>query len=205
MKTKITTALFVAALAAGTASAQAPAGANRDAFLKQQAVAEMQRVSAQVDVLATNQEELSDRIRRTEAMKSEIENLRAEVAALKGAISELGRPARRYRPRPLEKNRHDSAACAEADAGARAEAASYGALLRIYRPVRRHAVAHLKGVRHDRPEDQGHERHEGRRLESRPEAQRPEGVKLLKAESRWFVLQQQLAPSPSPGWRLPRP
>ena len=78
MKTKITTALFVAALAAGTASAQAPAGASRDAFLKQQAVAEMQRVSAQVDVLATNQEELSDRIRKT-------------VAALKGAVAELRR------------------------------------------------------------------------------------------------------------------
>ena len=91
MKTKITTALFVAALAAGTASAQAPAGASRDAFLKQQAVAEMQRVSAQVDVLATNQEELSDRLRKTEAMKAEIDSLRAEVAALKGAISELRR------------------------------------------------------------------------------------------------------------------
>ena len=91
MKTKITTALFAAALAAGTASAQAPAGAGRDAFLKQQAVAEMQRVSAQVDVLATNQEELSDRLRKTEAMKSEIESLKAEVAALKGAISELRR------------------------------------------------------------------------------------------------------------------
>jgi TolA-binding protein len=91
MKTKITTVLFVAALAAGTASAQAVSGAGRDAFLKQQAVAEMQRVSAQVDVLATNQEELSDRIRRTEAMKSEIESLRAEVATLKGTIAELRR------------------------------------------------------------------------------------------------------------------
>ena len=91
MKTKITAVLFVAALAAGPAFAQAPAGASRDAFLKQQAVAEMQRVSAQVDVLATNQEELSDRLRRTEAMKQEIESLRAEVAALKGAISELRR------------------------------------------------------------------------------------------------------------------
>ena len=91
MKTKITAVIFVAALAAGTAFAQAQSGAGRDAFLKQQAVAEMQRVSAQVDVLATNQEELSDRIRKTEAMKSEIESLKAEVAALKGAISELRR------------------------------------------------------------------------------------------------------------------
>ena len=91
MKTNITAVLFVAALTAGTASAQAPAGTGREAFLKQQAVAEMQRVSAQVDVLATNQEELSDRIRKTEAMKNEIESLKAEVAALKGVISELRR------------------------------------------------------------------------------------------------------------------
>ena len=91
MKTKITAVIFVAALAAGTAFAQAQSGAGRDAFLKQQAVAEMQRVSAQVDVLATNQEELSDRIRKTEAMKNEIESLRAEVAALKGAVAELRR------------------------------------------------------------------------------------------------------------------
>ena len=46
----ITTVLFVAALAVGTASAQASGGAGRDAFLKQQAVAEMQRVSAQAEV-----------------------------------------------------------------------------------------------------------------------------------------------------------
>ena len=76
-------------LAAGVAFAQAPVG--RDAFLKQQAVAEMQRVSAQVDVLAANQEELSERLRRSESAKAEIESLRAEVAALKGALAELRR------------------------------------------------------------------------------------------------------------------
>ena len=91
MKTRVKTTLLAAALAAGTAIAQAPSGAGRDAFLKQQAVAEMQRVSAQVDVLATNQEELSERVRRAEAMKAEMESLRAEVAALRGAISELRR------------------------------------------------------------------------------------------------------------------
>ena len=89
MKTRIIALFAIAALAAETALAQAASSAGRDAFLKQQALAEMQRVSAQVDVLATNQEELSDRIRRTEAMKSEIESLRAEVAALKGTIAEL--------------------------------------------------------------------------------------------------------------------
>jgi len=91
--TKKTTTRWMAAgmvlLTAGVACAQAPVG--RDAFLKQQAVAEMQRVSAQVDVLAANQEELAERIRRSEAAKAEIESLRAEVAALKGAIAELRR------------------------------------------------------------------------------------------------------------------
>ena len=82
-------AACIAALAAGGAFAQAPG--SRDAFLKEQAVAEMQRVSAQVDVLAANQEELSDRIRKTESLKGEIESLRAEVAALKGAIAEMRR------------------------------------------------------------------------------------------------------------------
>ena len=44
----IAIAALAAALAAGGAFAQA-AGTGRDAFLKEQAVAEMQRVSAQVD------------------------------------------------------------------------------------------------------------------------------------------------------------
>ena len=78
-------------LAAGAASAQAPVG--RDAFLKQQAVAEMQRVSAQVDVLAANQEELAERLQRFESAGKdrEIAELKAEVAALKGALAELRR------------------------------------------------------------------------------------------------------------------
>ena len=89
---KIITTIFVASvLAAGTALAQVTSGGNRDVFLKQQAVAEMQRVSAQVDVLASNQEELSDRIRKAEALKTEIANLKAEMEALKGTIAELRR------------------------------------------------------------------------------------------------------------------
>ena len=91
--TKKTTTRWMAAgmvlLTAGVAFAQAPVG--RDAFLKQQAVAEMQRVSAQVDVLAANQEELAERLRKSESAKAEIESLRAEVAALKGTIAELRR------------------------------------------------------------------------------------------------------------------
>ena len=88
MKMKMMILAGVAAMSAGGAFAQA---ASRDAFLKEQAVAEMQRVSNQVEIIASNQEELAERIRKTESMKSEIESLRAEVAALKGTISELRR------------------------------------------------------------------------------------------------------------------
>lgn len=64
---------------------------NRAAFLKQQAVAEMQRVSAQVDVLATNQEELSGRIAKAEEVKAEVASLRAEIDALKATVADLRR------------------------------------------------------------------------------------------------------------------
>ncbi len=77
--------MMVAAFAAGGAFAQA------GSFMRDQAVAEMQRVSAQVDVLASNQEELATRIRGTESLKAEIESLRAEVASLRGALSEIRR------------------------------------------------------------------------------------------------------------------
>ena len=79
-KARIAIATLTAALAAGGAFAQA-AGTGRDAFLKEQAVAEMQRVSAQVDILSSNQEELAERLRKAESAKAEIESLRAEVAA----------------------------------------------------------------------------------------------------------------------------
>lgn len=78
-------------LVSGVALVVGGAFAQSNSFIRDQAVAEMQRVSAQVDVIATNQEDLSLRLRNAEAMKSEIENLRAEIAALKGAISEIRR------------------------------------------------------------------------------------------------------------------
>ena len=89
-KARIAIATLTAALAAGGAFAQA-AGTGRDAFLKEQAVAEMQRVSAQVDILSSNQEELAERLRKAESAKAEIESLRAEIAALKGTVAELRR------------------------------------------------------------------------------------------------------------------
>ncbi len=78
-------------LAVGAAFAVTGAFAQAGSFMRDQAVAEMQRVSAQVDVIAANQEELSERIRKTEALQSEISSLKAEIAALKGTISELKR------------------------------------------------------------------------------------------------------------------
>lgn len=77
----------VFALAASGAFAQSAGGAG--SFLKDQAMAEMQRVSAQVDVLASNQEDLSSRLRRLESANKdrEIADLRAEIAALKAEFA----------------------------------------------------------------------------------------------------------------------
>lgn len=70
------------------AETSATAG-NRTAFLKQQAIAEMQRVTAQVDVLSANQEELSGRVAKAEEVKTEVASLRAEIDALKATVAEL--------------------------------------------------------------------------------------------------------------------
>lgn len=82
------------ALAMGGAFAQS---AGTGSFLRDQAVAEMQRVSAQVDVLASNHENLSARVRKCESVNDEIASLRAEVAALKGTVAELRRAMERQR------------------------------------------------------------------------------------------------------------
>lgn len=90
MKTAI---MLAAALSAGIASAQQPAG--QDAFLKQQAYAEMQRVLGQMDVLQSNFEDLSSRVRRIEGsdgskgLKAEIDSLRAQIADLKREMAAM--------------------------------------------------------------------------------------------------------------------
>lgn len=63
----------------------------RDAFLRQQAYEEMQRVSGQVDVLQNNQEELVNRMGKFEQAREEIENLKAEIAGLRATVEELKR------------------------------------------------------------------------------------------------------------------
>ena len=69
--------------------AQQPGG--RDAFLRQQAYAEMQRVTGQVDVLQNNFDNLSLRVSRLEGRGGDDQSLRAEIAALKAAVAELRR------------------------------------------------------------------------------------------------------------------
>ena len=73
------------AAACGTASAQA-----KDDFMRQQAFAEMQRVSGQIDVLQSNLNELAHRVSALEN-RGDSESMKAEIAALKSAVAELRR------------------------------------------------------------------------------------------------------------------
>ena len=71
-------------------------GVAKDNFLKQQAYAEMQRVSGQIDVLQTNFEDLQRRLAKLENGHNE-SALRAEIESLKGTIAELKRELARQR------------------------------------------------------------------------------------------------------------
>lgn len=62
----------------------------QEAFVKQQAFAEMQRVSGQVDVLQNNFEALEQRVGKIEG-NGEAKSLRVEIDALKNAVAELRR------------------------------------------------------------------------------------------------------------------
>ncbi len=86
----------VAALLAGWASAN-PAGSGREAFLKQQAYAEMQRVSRQIDVLQSSHDELAERVSRMDGGKGELSAVKADVAALRAEIGGLRREMDRMR------------------------------------------------------------------------------------------------------------
>jgi len=61
----------------------------KENFLKQQAFAEMQRVTGQIDCLEQNQNDLAARVGRIEASRKEIADLRNEVAALQAQVAEL--------------------------------------------------------------------------------------------------------------------
>ena len=87
---KKTTVVLLAALAASVLMANPPApGGGRDAFMKQQAFAEVQRLSGQFDVLESNCATLSDRVRRLEQGGGEVAALKADIAALRADVSRL--------------------------------------------------------------------------------------------------------------------
>lgn len=73
---------------AGMAFAQS---GNREAFLKQQAYNEMQRISGQVDVLQSNQDDLAQRVSQVEKSRNEVESLKAEIAALRASLEQVRR------------------------------------------------------------------------------------------------------------------
>ena len=85
MKVGVIGAAMLVAATCGTAAAQA-----KDDFMRQQAFAEMQRVSGQIDVLQSN---LNDLARRMSALENrgDSESTKAEIAALKSAVAELRR------------------------------------------------------------------------------------------------------------------
>ena len=62
----------------------------REAFVHQQAYAEMQRVTSQIDVLQNNFDELQRRVSRLEG-RNESAGLRAEVESLKATVADLRR------------------------------------------------------------------------------------------------------------------
>lgn len=95
MKTNLYILTF-AALAALSLPATAQQRSNaRDTFLKNQAYSEMQRVSGQVDVLESNFQDLSSRVRRieggdgTKGLKAEVDSLRAQLEDLKREMAAM--------------------------------------------------------------------------------------------------------------------
>jgi len=66
-------------------------GQGREEFLRQQAVAEMQRVSGQIDVLQNNFDDLARRVARLESGGGESRQLRQEIDSLRATVAELRR------------------------------------------------------------------------------------------------------------------
>jgi LysM repeat protein len=84
------TIMAIAATAGLAAFAQGHGGpGGRDAFMRQQAYEEVQRVAGQVDLLESNQAALSERLGRLERGGGEINALRAEIDALKAELARL--------------------------------------------------------------------------------------------------------------------
>lgn len=74
-----------------TLSACVARAQGRDDFLKQQALAEMQRVSGQIDVLQNNFDDLVRRVAKLESGGGETRSLRQEIDSLRATVAELRR------------------------------------------------------------------------------------------------------------------
>ncbi len=77
-------------LALTGAAAATVCGQSRDTFAQQQAYAEMQRVTGQIDVLQNNFDDLQRRVGKLEG-GNDTQSLKQEIEALKASIAELRR------------------------------------------------------------------------------------------------------------------
>lgn len=84
-----TTRMFAVSVAVAAMFATA-VGQGKDDFMRQQAYAEMQRVSGQVDVLQNNLGDLQDRVSKLEG-GGDAKGLRQEIDALKAELASLRR------------------------------------------------------------------------------------------------------------------
>ena len=80
----------------GLAACATAFGQGREDFMRQQAYAEMQRVSGQVDVLQSNLSELQNRVGRLEG-NGETQGIRQEIESLKAAVADIRRQLQNQR------------------------------------------------------------------------------------------------------------
>jgi LysM repeat protein len=94
---KTVTVVAMCAVCATQAFGQAAGG--RDSFVQQQAYAEMQRVSGQIDVLHNNIDDLAQRIARLERANASGDTaaLSSRIAALEGTVAALRRELQQQR------------------------------------------------------------------------------------------------------------
>lgn len=81
----------IAAAFALFASASFATQGGRDSFVQQQAYAEMQRISGQIDVMQSNIDDISARLSKLERQSdsAEVEALRSRIASLESTVASL--------------------------------------------------------------------------------------------------------------------
>ena len=84
-------------VAVGLAFCAAAYGQGKEDFMRQQAFAEMQRVSGQVDVLQSNLNDVQQRLGALEGKGDSTGGIRQEIEALKAAVADLRRTVQNMR------------------------------------------------------------------------------------------------------------